>query len=545
MPEDGLKKHGWILLWLGLLLTALISRPPLPVDETRYLSVAWEMWQSHQFLVPHINGVPYSHKPPLLFWLIQAGWWLFGVNEWSARLTAPIFGLLVILLTLRLCRALWPDDRELHTAIPYLLLGLGFWSFYSTLTMFDMLIACFALVAWMGLWIGRDTKKYLGWILYGAATGLGILAKGPVILVYILPPALLAPWWMGRDKAHSRIGWYVGLAAAVAAGVLMALAWAIPAAGAGGEQYAQAILFGQTAGRVVHSFAHQRPLYWYLLLLPALLFPWSFSLPIWSGLKQLRLTTPVRFCLSIIVPGFVLLSAISGKQVHYLLPLLPPALLLLGRGFFSNPPATRFSQVSVPILLLFFSLALLILPILNLQGGDSAMLGFLPAWIWTVPMISAFLLYGKYNGKLQYVIKTSTILVGMLVALHLILMKPGHTLYDLTAMGRKIYTVQAVGKSVAVYPGRLSDQLQFSGKLVQPLVPLHSIEDAVRWSRHNQGNALLLFLDKEQQPFFTGNGTARPYRNGWLIFRSARGILADYTNWIQSRSLEGIPSSVH
>ncbi|HEB69516.1 MAG TPA: glycosyltransferase family 39 protein [Desulfobulbus sp.] len=538
MPENALKRHGWLLLWMGLLLTALSSRPPLPIDETRYLSVAWEMWQSHQFLVPHINGIPYSHKPPLLFWLIQAGWWLFGVNAWSARLTAPIFGLLAILLTLRLCRALWPGDRELHTGIPYLLLGISFWAFYATLTMFDMLIVCFSLVAWTGLWLGRENRKYLGWILYGAATGLGILAKGPVILVYILPPALLAPWWMGREKIHSWTGWYVGLVSAVIAGVLIALAWAIPAARAGGEQYAQAILFGQTAGRVVHSFAHQRPFYWYLLLLPALFFPWSFCLPVWSGLRQLRLSSPVRFCLSILVPGFVLLSVISGKQVHYLLPLLPPALLLLGRGFFINPLTKPFSQIVLPVFLLFFALALFIVPTLNLQGGDSAMLRFLPPWIGIVPMISAFLLYGKYSGTLQYVIKTSTVLVGMLVVLHLVLMKPGHTIYDLTVMGRKIHSAQEFGKAVAVYPARLSDQLQFSGKLVHPLIPLQSIEDAVRWSGHNQGNDLLLFLDKEQQSFFTGSGTARPYRNGWLIFRSAQGILADYNNWIKSRSPE-------
>ena len=57
-------------------------RPLWPVDETRYASVAWEMWLRGDFLVPHINGEPYSHKPPLLFWLIQAGWALFGVNDW-------------------------------------------------------------------------------------------------------------------------------------------------------------------------------------------------------------------------------------------------------------------------------------------------------------------------------------------------------------------------------------------------------------------------------------------------------------------------------
>lgn len=164
MTKDSLKTYGWILLWLILLLSTLVGRPLLPIDETRYLSVAWEMWQSHQFLVPHINGIPYSHKPPLLFWLIQAGWSVFGVNEWSARMTAPMFGLFAVLLTIRLSRMLWPEQRDLHKNIPYLLLGVCFWSVYGTLVMFDMLIACFSLIALMGLWIGQGEKKYLCWL---------------------------------------------------------------------------------------------------------------------------------------------------------------------------------------------------------------------------------------------------------------------------------------------------------------------------------------------------------------------------------------------
>ena len=52
---------GLIGLWLLILLTALFTRPLLPVDETRYASVAWEMWSRGDFLVPYLNGEPYSH----------------------------------------------------------------------------------------------------------------------------------------------------------------------------------------------------------------------------------------------------------------------------------------------------------------------------------------------------------------------------------------------------------------------------------------------------------------------------------------------------
>jgi 4-amino-4-deoxy-L-arabinose transferase-like glycosyltransferase len=533
MLKDGLKTYGWILLWLSLLLTALVSRPPLPIDETRYLSVAWEMWQSQQFLVPHINGIPYSHKPPLLFWLIGAGWSIFGVNEWSARLTAPIFGLFVVLLAIRLSRMLWPDEKKLHKTIPYLLLGTCFWSFYGTLTMFDMLIACFSIVAWMSLWSEQGKRSYLCWILFGAATGLGILAKGPVILVYILPPALLAPWWMEKGNVHSWTGWYGGLILAITAGIMLALTWAIPAAIAGGEQYGQAILFGQTAGRVVQSFAHQRPFYWYLLLLPLLFFPWAFCLPVWSGIKRMQLTAPVKFCLSIIGPAFLLFSVISGKQVHYLLPLVPVALLLVGHGLSTNSSSTSLSHWLLPLALLFFSLALLIIPVLHLQGGDSEMLRFLPRWLGIGPLTAAFVLYRSTSNHKQMIVKTSVILTGLLIFFHVAMAGTLHTLYDATDVGARIRNARSENVNVAVFPAQLSDQFQFAGKLVAPVAAQQSFGEAIIWSMQNPDQAILLFLDNETSPYFADMGDVRPYSNGWLIFRSTNGFFDSFEKWMK------------
>ncbi len=531
-----LKTSGWIALWLIFLLTALTTRPPVPIDETRYLSVAWEMWQSHHFLVPHINGHPYSQKPPLLFWLILAGWKVFGVNQWSARMTAPLFGLLAVVLTRRLARRLWPEQEEIRQAVPYILIGTGFWALYSTLTMFDTLITCCTLVAWTALWsAGRDSHLCIPWLIFGAAAGLGLLAKGPVILVYTLPPALLAPWWTEKGKIRSWTAWYLGLAAALALSAAIALAWAVPAALQGGPAYARAIFFSQTAGRVVHSFAHQRPFYWYILLLPLLFYPWSLSRAVWSAPGRPRLTSRVRFCLTLLIPALGILSLISGKQAHYLLPLAPAVALLAGRNAdgASRDPRRDWLPAAVLVIL---ALALFILPRLYLSGDDAKMLEAVPAWLGLGPLTAALILAGLPAGGSARVTITATVTIALLIFFHLALAASLHRYYDADRIANQVRAAQTAGIKVAVYPARLSNQFQFAGRITTPLIPLETLEEVVHWTWRHPHQDLLLFLDPDAAPFFSAGGPDQPYRNGRLLFRPAAGMTKSYERWIQHKN---------
>lgn len=101
-----------ICLAVAIILARVAALPLMPIDETRYLSVAWEMWQHQSFLLPLLNGEAYSHKPPLLFWLIQLGWWLFGASDWVARLVIPTVGLAGFWLVADIVRQLDPDARR-------------------------------------------------------------------------------------------------------------------------------------------------------------------------------------------------------------------------------------------------------------------------------------------------------------------------------------------------------------------------------------------------------------------------------------------------
>ncbi|MGA7949314.1 MAG: glycosyltransferase family 39 protein, partial [Thiobacillaceae bacterium] len=324
------KADSHALNFLGLavflaLLTAvaIFSRPLTPIDETRYVSVAWEMWLRGDAWVPFKNGVPYSDKPPLLLWLYQAGWGLFGVNDWWPRLVSPISSLTCLGLTAMLGQRLRPERPEVSISAPWILASSLLWILFSTSAMFDVLLTVWVLLGVLGIWMASQGKTIRGFGLLGLAIGMGVLAKGPVILLHVLPLAILAPWW---SPGLNWKRWYGAIALAVLAGAAIALAWAIPAGFKGGEQFRHAIFWGQTANRMVDSFAHRRPFWWYLPLLPVLLYPWT----VWPGLWRAGgaafstgLSQAMKFCLAWGVPVFIAFSLISGKQIHYLVPLFP------------------------------------------------------------------------------------------------------------------------------------------------------------------------------------------------------------------------------
>jgi len=506
----------WIGLWGILIAAALYSRPPIPIDETRYLSVAWEMWQRGDFLVPHINGLPYSQKPPLLFWLIQLVWAVFGVSETSARLLPPVFGLASIVLTIRLAGKIWPDHPQIGITVPYIMLGTFIWSIYSSLTMFDTLLTTLVLLCLHSIHAAsRHKSATRNWLPTGLFLGLGILAKGPVVFVYVLPSILFAPLWV-TERQPSWLRWYLGALLAIITGIAIALCWALPAASAGGEAYANAILLRQTAGRVVHAFAHGRPFYWYLILLPLLFFPWFFNRASWRMPKNQWQEAGTRFCIITIVAVFVILSCISGKQIHYILPVLPVAALLICRNLANMQTSQFFDMIPIGIILIALAAALLLLPVIPLKGGDREILTQLPTWLFLIPIITAVLLFLAGTVAIDNIAATSCCSIALFVMLHLALKEPLHYMYSQEDVGKLLEHVQQSTDAIAVFPTQLSDQFQFAGKLTTPLYPAASAADLHKWaSKHPRGYSLIYSshrrdLDKISTQLLT------KYKNGWL-----------------------------
>lgn len=514
----------WIV-WLALLAgVALASRPALPLDETRYLSVAWEMWLRGDFLVPFKNGEPYSHKPPLLFWLIHAGWWVAGVSDWWPRLISPLLALAGTWMTWRLARRLWPASTETAHLAPLVLLSSLLWLLYAQALFFDVLIAICALVGLTAVVEAALTGRRGWWALFGLGVGLGVLAKGPAILVHLLPAALLAPWWLRHARRpFTWSGWYAGVGLGLLLGVTIALAWAIPAGLSGGEEYRNAIFWGQTADRMVQSFAHRRPAWWYLAALPLFLFPWLLWPRLLGQLGRTLRTEwrdlGLRFTLVWFLGGLVIFSAISGKQPHYLLPELPAAALLLGHALARHPSRSRPWLPALALIALGLGMSYVALALGDAKGILGVIAG-LPAWSGVGFVVAGLLALSKPGHPPRLAWTGLLVLAWLLIAV----LRPLAPAYDVAPMAGEIAKYQAQGRPVA-NEGKYHAQYQFAGRLRQPLEALHAPRLA-DWLEYHPDGVAVVYLRREEDPAPYQALFSHAYRGGISLLIDRRGAAA-------------------
>lgn len=330
-----IQRFWFPVVMVGLFLTVACLRPLLPVDETRYMTVAWEMYLRQGWLDPMtLNFEPYHHKPPFLMWMINLSWGVFGVSRWAGLIPPIVASALSIYLTARLARVLFPVTLQGHQArVMMIMMASVPFLIYGTVVMFDFTVSMFVVLTLLALLSFVEKRQWKYVILMGLTIGMGVLAKGPVMYLYVLPVMLLAPIW--RPGLPQRPGYYMACLAAVLLSIIPVLAWLIPVLMESSKDFAFWLVWNQTFGRVTGNFSasHVRPFYFYLPLIPVLCSPWLFFPAFWRGAGRIKNTMRadqgVRFLLCFIVPVFLAFSVISGKQEHYMVPLLPGAVILI------------------------------------------------------------------------------------------------------------------------------------------------------------------------------------------------------------------------
>ncbi len=280
---------------VGAVVAALATLPGLGVgtlwdnSETAYGEVAREILLTHDWVVMHLNNVPYFVQPPLYFWLGAAFSLLFGgATPFALRLPSALATIALGGLTGYAVARQAGTRVGIYAAV--VLSTCLMQTVIGRLAIMDALLdlAVAMTIFWWfrGLETGRDRYVIYGWI----AAGAGFLAKGPVAPVVALLTIVPFYFWNRRcepTRAPSPRAWIAGALAFLA----IAAPWPI-ALVAHFRLFPLEKLIGEyTIGRYTGVVENQAgPIWYYLPVIILGFFPWIAFLPtaIAYGVRELR-----------------------------------------------------------------------------------------------------------------------------------------------------------------------------------------------------------------------------------------------------------------
>jgi 4-amino-4-deoxy-L-arabinose transferase-like glycosyltransferase len=341
--------HPGLLTMAGLVLFFWRLGAPglMDPDEGRYAEIAREMLLLQDWLIPHLNLVPYLEKPPLVYWLTSLSFAAFGQSEWAARLPAALAALAGVYLAYWLGRVLWGERQGFWGAMVLATCG-GYVVLARILTL-DMVFTLFLNLGLALGYVALSRERPHLWPWAYLAVALAVLVKGPAALVLAGLIWGLAALLRGRQACWALIQPKSWLLLAVA--VLpwfVAAAWRFP-------EFPRYFLWEHHVQRYVSGVHYHAEPWWYFgPLLLALLLPWTALTP-WVLGRRVAGEAGDRIFLLLwagVVLAFFSLS--RGKLAPYILPALMPLALLTGealaglqwrRDSRGSPPGFRISLV--------------------------------------------------------------------------------------------------------------------------------------------------------------------------------------------------------
>ena len=152
----------------------------MDVDESRYVSMAKDMFNTKDFLTLYLNNEFFFEKPPLYFWGECLSFAIFGkITEFTARFPVALYGTLCGYLTYFVGKKVYSRTYGVVSAL-ILATSLEF----LILAKFAILDIVVATCVWFSLAFGMLTnfcseksKKYFWWLFY-IFSGLAVMAKG-------------------------------------------------------------------------------------------------------------------------------------------------------------------------------------------------------------------------------------------------------------------------------------------------------------------------------------------------------------------------------
>ncbi len=316
----------------GCLLFPRLSYALVEPDEGRYAEIGREMLRSGDWIVPHMNGLPYFDKPPLLYWLTAASLRVFGLHAWAARMVPALCAFLTVLGTF------WFVARIFGARAGFLAgLALSLMVGFLQCGRFLIIDGLLTLTVAGGLFaayeaIRTDRLRRNWWVLSAVFCALAVLAKGPIGVVLIVFP-MVGFVWLDRDASRPSLRHWLGYAAVALA---VSLPWYVTMS-VREPAFVREFIVEHHLLRFVGPDFHAAPWWFYFPVALVGCLPWTFLL--WPVLRFLLTHSSEVTALRPRALGFFVLSGAwcflfftlsRGKLPTYILPAAPALAVVLG-----------------------------------------------------------------------------------------------------------------------------------------------------------------------------------------------------------------------
>jgi 4-amino-4-deoxy-L-arabinose transferase-like glycosyltransferase len=333
--------------WTAIYLPGLGSLE-IKGEEGRRILPAVSMLETGNYVIPQVGSEPYFRKPPLVNWLVALSFKLFGrQNEWTARLPSTLSVLAVALAFITVARFSLGANGSLIAAIIWLTnFGIIEKGRLIEIEAIYVSLCGLAIICWLSWWQQRRSP-WLTWTVPWIFLALGLLAKGPLLLIFFYA-VIVAMLWRAREI---HLLWSGPHFAGILLMVAIFLAWAVPCLEMANASHVTQTWSRQFSGRLT---GEDFKLYGWFLNIPRSLgyfLPWALLLPF---LRFNRLPSEEdrkhAFALAWSTAiSFVAISLLPGSLPRYTMPLLAPVVWLL--AFFLSLNATRWPQRPLRVVL--------------------------------------------------------------------------------------------------------------------------------------------------------------------------------------------------
>jgi 4-amino-4-deoxy-L-arabinose transferase-like glycosyltransferase len=349
------RRYSLALLALAtvIFLACIISPPALMDDvDAVHAQISRNMVQSGDWVIMHLDGVPYVEKAPLLYWLISICYLIFGVHDWVARIPIALSAVLLCWTTARY--GTWAFGRRAGFYAGLVLttcIGLFLFTRILIPDVMLTLTVCFSFFAFQRALNEEEEELHpRRWAAaLAVALALGVLLKGLIALVIpvggaLVYLALTRQLFIRRTWQSLRLGSGALIFLAIAAPWHILAILRMPpyfsfSMHSGPGEYHGFFWFYFINEHVLRFLNLRYPrdyntvpraAFWFLNLL--WLFPWSAYLPAAARLSYKPVDRVGRTrLLALCWAGFLLFFfTFSTTQEYYSMPVYPALALLLG-----------------------------------------------------------------------------------------------------------------------------------------------------------------------------------------------------------------------